>query len=270
MLSGRRALDTGARLFPGVCQKLPRSFPEASRCRQIAKIWLQKAPGQDLAENGRLLIVPEGGFNCGPEAAKLPKSGFKRLPARTLTEAFRGLTLPKRRWKLQKSKKKVQVTKTGVRLDASDRENLSLKNACALVFSGRRALDTGARRFPGDLFWHFRTAERVLELKVCLQKGLLNRTKIQKLKAPNGGDFRTKKCSFYRVQRSKPSKRRFGDVHKSALQRIPSFAPLPNTFCLGSQPHALLGFTYVHIHSTETPLTWHMMEATKTWCTELC
>ena len=48
------------------------------------------------------------------------------------------------------------MTKTGFRLEAFDWENLSVKNACALVFSGRRALDTGhggfrefARSFPG-------------------------------------------------------------------------------------------------------------------------
>ena len=78
LFSGRRALDTEARRFPGVYQKLPRSFPEASRSRQIAKIWPQKAPGQDLAENGRFPIVLEGAFNCGLEARKLPKSGSKR------------------------------------------------------------------------------------------------------------------------------------------------------------------------------------------------
>ena len=49
----------------------------------------------------------------------------------------------------RKAKSSFKVTKNGVRLVASDWENLSLKNACALVFSGRRALDAGARPFPG-------------------------------------------------------------------------------------------------------------------------
>ena len=41
------------------------------------------------------------------------------------------------------------VTEKLFGLDASDWENRSPENARALVFSGRRALDTGARRFPG-------------------------------------------------------------------------------------------------------------------------
>ena len=109
LFSGRRALDTGARRFSGVCQKLPRSFPEASRSRQIAKIWLQKAPGQDLAQNGRFTIVLEGAFNCGLEARKLPKSGSKRFPARIwyFKTSFQGAFL-----RFQAAKTTLEASKT--------------------------------------------------------------------------------------------------------------------------------------------------------------
>ena len=81
VFSGRRALDTAARRFPGVCQELSRSVPEASRSRQIAKIWPQKAPGQDWPKTGRFPIVPEGGFNCGPKPANC-QNWLQKLPAR--------------------------------------------------------------------------------------------------------------------------------------------------------------------------------------------
>ena len=40
--------------------------------------WLQKAPGQDLAETGRFPIVPDGAFNCRPGS---PEGAFKCSPA---------------------------------------------------------------------------------------------------------------------------------------------------------------------------------------------
>ena len=42
----------------------------------------RESPARIWPKTGRFPIVPEGGFNCGPEAAKLPKFGSKRLPAR--------------------------------------------------------------------------------------------------------------------------------------------------------------------------------------------
>ena len=93
-----------------------------------------------------------------------------------LSRPFKGFRLPKRRSKLQKSKIELKVTKNGFRLEAFDWENLSLKNACALVFSGRRALDTAARRFPGvcqELSRSVPEASRSRQLaKIWLQKAL--------------------------------------------------------------------------------------------------
>ena len=50
----------------------------------MAEICFQKAPGQDLAQNGRFPMVPEGDFNCRPKALKLQKFASKRLLARIL------------------------------------------------------------------------------------------------------------------------------------------------------------------------------------------
>ena len=57
--------------------------------RQIAKIWLQKAPGQDLAENGPFPMLPEVNFNSRPDGAKWPKSCSKRLLARIWPKTVR-------------------------------------------------------------------------------------------------------------------------------------------------------------------------------------
>ena len=91
VFSGRRALDAAARRFPGVCpelprgfpeasQRLPRGFPEASRSRQSTKIWLQKAPGQDLAQNAHFPIIPEGAVTCRPGRLQIAKIWLQRAP----------------------------------------------------------------------------------------------------------------------------------------------------------------------------------------------
>ena len=68
-----------------------------------------------------------------------------------LSKPFKGFRLPKRRSKASEKQNRAQSDpKRFKRLETFDWENLSLKNACALVLnSGRRALDTAARRFPG-------------------------------------------------------------------------------------------------------------------------
>ena len=151
LFSGRRALDTEARRFPGVYQKLPRSFPEASRSRQIAKIWPQKAPGQDLAENGRFPIVLEGAFNCGLEARKLPKSGSKRLPARI--------------W-----------PKNG-------RFTIVLEGAFNCGLEARKLPKSGSKRFPARI-WYFKTSFQGAFLRFQAAKTTLEASKTQK-RAPS-------------------------------------------------------------------------------------
>ena len=82
VFSGRRALDAGARRFPGVCPELSTSFPEAPRSPQSAKIWLRKAPGQDLAEHGRFPIDPEGAFTCRLGSPQIAKIWLQTAPGR--------------------------------------------------------------------------------------------------------------------------------------------------------------------------------------------
>ena len=69
-----------ARSFPGAFQKLLEAgkLPKSGPKRLPARIW---------PKTGRFPIVPEGGFNCGPEAAKLPP------PTQTLTWKRRHFTL---------------------------------------------------------------------------------------------------------------------------------------------------------------------------------
>ena len=51
-------------------------------CRQNAKVWLLKAPGPALASKGRFPMISEANYNSQLADAKLPKSGSKRLLAR--------------------------------------------------------------------------------------------------------------------------------------------------------------------------------------------
>ena len=61
---------------------------------QSAKIWLQKAPGQDLAENGRFPIVPEGAFNCRPGSPHMANNWLEKAPGQDLAENGRFPIVP--------------------------------------------------------------------------------------------------------------------------------------------------------------------------------
>ena len=63
--------------FKKLSQKIPRTFPEFFQ--KVSKIPKRlpessgKAPGQDLAKNGRFAMVPEGTFNCQPGSSQMAK-----------------------------------------------------------------------------------------------------------------------------------------------------------------------------------------------------
>ena len=47
--------------------------------RQSPKIWLQKVPGQDLAQNSRFPMIPEGGFNCRPKGPRMAEICVRKI-----------------------------------------------------------------------------------------------------------------------------------------------------------------------------------------------
>ena len=53
-----------------------------ARVIQNAKLKLDKAPGHDLASNGRFPRIPDGNFNSRLQGAKLPESASETLVAR--------------------------------------------------------------------------------------------------------------------------------------------------------------------------------------------
>ena len=45
-----------------------------------AKMCLQKAPGQDLAKNGRFPMIPEDTFNSRPRGRQMAEKCFQKAP----------------------------------------------------------------------------------------------------------------------------------------------------------------------------------------------
>ena len=52
----------------------------------LAPLGLQTAPGQDLAQTGRFLFIPQGNCHSQLKGAKLPQSGSKGLLAKILPQ----------------------------------------------------------------------------------------------------------------------------------------------------------------------------------------
>ena len=78
--------------FPMVPKGLFNCLP---RSCQIVKIWLQKAPGQDLAKNGHFPMVPEGFFNCLPRRCQIPKIWLQKAPGQELAKNSHFPMVPK-------------------------------------------------------------------------------------------------------------------------------------------------------------------------------
>ena len=52
-------------------------FNSRPRGRQMAEICFQKAPGQDLAKNGRFPMIPEEKFNSRPRGRQMAEICFR-------------------------------------------------------------------------------------------------------------------------------------------------------------------------------------------------
>ena len=55
-----------------------KKFNSRPRRRQMAEICFQKAPGQDLAKNGRFPMIPEEKFNSRPRGRQMAESCFQK------------------------------------------------------------------------------------------------------------------------------------------------------------------------------------------------
>ena len=55
----------------------------------MAEICFQKAPGQDLAQEGRFPMVLEGDFNCRPKGPQMAEICFQRAPGQDLGQKGR-------------------------------------------------------------------------------------------------------------------------------------------------------------------------------------
>ena len=71
------------RLFPNEGR---RHFQLQDSKHQRPKIWLQKAPGQDLAQNGCFPMILDGTFNCRPASHQSPKIWLQKAPGQDLAQ----------------------------------------------------------------------------------------------------------------------------------------------------------------------------------------
>ena len=58
----------------------------------MAEICFQKAPGQDLAQNGRFPRIPEGAFNCRPLGPQMGEICFQKAPFEAKMKHFEAKT----------------------------------------------------------------------------------------------------------------------------------------------------------------------------------
>ena len=85
-----------ARIWPkrAVSQGSQKAILIAGLHHQNPKIWLQKAPGQDLAQKGRFLGIPEGNFNCRAPSHQNSKIWLQKAPSQDLAQKGRFLGIP--------------------------------------------------------------------------------------------------------------------------------------------------------------------------------
>ena len=60
----------------------------------MAEICFQKAPGQDLAQNGRFPMILEGTFNCGPKGPQMAEICCQKAPGQDLAQNGRFPMIP--------------------------------------------------------------------------------------------------------------------------------------------------------------------------------
>ena len=60
----------------------------------MAEICSQKAPGQDLAQNGRFPMVPKGNCNCWPRGRQMAESCSQNVPGQDLANNGRFPMVP--------------------------------------------------------------------------------------------------------------------------------------------------------------------------------
>jgi hypothetical protein len=60
----------------------------------MGKICFQKAPGQDLAQDGRFPVIPEGAFNCRPRGLQMAEICFQTAPGQALAQKGRFPRVP--------------------------------------------------------------------------------------------------------------------------------------------------------------------------------
>ena len=77
--------------FPGIPEG---SFNCKAPSHQSPKIWLQTAPSQDLAQKGRFSGIPEGNFNCGAPSHQNPKIWLQKAPGQALAQKGRFPGIP--------------------------------------------------------------------------------------------------------------------------------------------------------------------------------
>ena len=63
-----------------------KKFNSRPRRRQMAEICFQKAPGQDLAKNGRFPMIPDEKFNSRPRGRQMAESCFQKAPGQDLAK----------------------------------------------------------------------------------------------------------------------------------------------------------------------------------------
>ena len=76
--------------FPMIPEEKFNSRPKGP---QMAEICFQKAPGQDLVQNGRFPMIPEGDFNSRPRGRQMPEICFQKAPGQDLAQKGRFLMI---------------------------------------------------------------------------------------------------------------------------------------------------------------------------------
>ena len=60
----------------------------------MPQICFQKAPGQDLAQNGRFPRIPEGEFSSRPRGRQMPQICFQKAPGQNVAQNGRFPMIP--------------------------------------------------------------------------------------------------------------------------------------------------------------------------------
>jgi hypothetical protein len=183
-----------SRGFLGRLPEVPKAPRRCPKGLQMAEICFQRAPGQDLAQNGRFPRIPEGDFNSQPRGRQRPELCFQKAPGKDLAQKGRFRRVPEGNFTCRPRGRQMPRNL----LPKGSRPGFGPKRAVS-QWSQKGILIAGPKAFKRQKF-----ASKRLHASPSQELSFLGTSRyvsaaFQKPKIPrtqNGGDFNTKKCWF--------------------------------------------------------------------------